>query len=582
MRNSFPTVSEEAISDWVGPRSFQLGRSYFEGGAVLDPRLQGHTLKASCQGSMLQPYRLWVACSTEGIEEAHCSCLVGGGGRCKHVGALLLAWLAQPDAFRAAEELDTNLERRSQSELIALIKQMLEVHPDLESLLEAALPEGDQNSALVNPDGYPRQVAHAFRSSGDGGHEAWDVSGDIDTALNSGDDFLAKLDYANAALVYRAVAQEVFGQFDMMYSDDEHLSIVVDRCVQGLGNCLAAGDGDTVIRETALRALFDIFRSDLDYGGYGLGEDAGALVLEHATGDEKRVMAGWVQTSMLAAKGQDAGYQRRVYGGFLLGLEADHLDDDAFLEIARATGRTGDLVDRLLTLGRLDEALAEAGGAGDSALLTLAEIFRAHDCGHRLEPLLAERIETTRDHGLIEWLKARHEERGELAEALTLAQQLLEQRPHLARYRDVRELSRRLGNWQALRAELLAEWAAARQYGLLTDVYLDEGEIDLALKSVRQHEQMVPYAGDRLLQVAQAASETRPQAAVELYLEQAERSIAARGRNQYQQACTYLAKVRDLYRRMSQEPAWSDLMAGFRERHRRLPALLDELSNAGL
>ena len=577
MSNSFPTVSEEAISDWVGSRSFQRGRSYFKNGAIFEPRLQGDTLKAWCEGSRPQPYHLWVVCDAEGIKAADCSCPVGGGGRCKHVAALLLTWSDQPDSFRAVEELDPNLERRSKSELIALIKRMLAVHPNLESLLEAPLPEDGGSSPWVDPESYRRQVSLAIRASFD--DWGWGGTGDIDIVLGSGDNFLAKSDYVNAGIVYQAVAQEVFEHFEMVYDEyaGEYLYEVVNRCVQGLGNCLAAGDGDAAAREKALQVLLEIFRLDCDYGG-SAGEDAEDLILKHATADEKRVVAHWVRTSMLTAD----GYKRQAYGGFLLALEADHLDDDAFLEICRESGRLDDLVDRLLTMGQLDEALAEAGRAGDLDLLTLAEIFGAHGYGRRLEPVVAKRIETTPIDGLVVWLKDQHEERGELAEALVLAKQLLEQRPGLARYQDVRKLSQRLGIWQASRSELLAEWAAARQYGLLTDVYLEEGEIDLALKSVRQLESVSHYAGDRLIRVAQAASETRPQAAAEIYRKQAEKWIEARGRKRYQEACVYLIKVRDLYRQMSQEPAWTDFMAELRERHRRLRALQDELNKAGL
>ena len=109
MSETIPAVSEETISDWVGSRSFQLGRSYFENEAVFDLRRQGSSLKASCQGSMPQPYRLGVAFGAEGIGKANCSCPVGDGGHCKHVGALLLAWLDQPDAFRVVAELDADL-----------------------------------------------------------------------------------------------------------------------------------------------------------------------------------------------------------------------------------------------------------------------------------------------------------------------------------------------------------------------------------------------------------------------------------------------------------------------------------------
>ena len=130
---------------------------------------------------------------------------------------------------------------------------------------------------------------------------------------------------------------------------------------------------------------------------------------------------------------------------------------------------------------------------------------------------------------------------------------------------------------------MLTKWTAAEQYGLLTDIYLEEGAIDLALQSVRKYDQTSSYyAADRLLLVAQAAEETRPQAAIEIYLERAEELIAGRGRERYQQACTYLTTVRDLYRQMSQERAWTGFMAELRERHERLPALQDELNQAGL
>ena len=579
MSNSIPTVNEGAISDWVGSRSFQRGRSYFKRGDILGPRRQGNTLKAWCEGSRPQPYRLWVAYGTEGIKEAHCSCPVGGGGRCKHVAALLLTWLDDPDSFREVEALDPNLERRSKAELIALIKQMVEAHPAFESLLEETPAEDGRSSPLVDPESYRRQAEFAIRSGFDGWD--WGGVGDINVVLGSGDNFLAKSDYANAGIVYQAVAQEVFEHFEMVHDEyaGEYLYEVVNRCVQGLGNCLTAGDGDTAARERALQVLLEIFRLDSDYGG-SAGKDAADLILKHATVDEKRVVAGWVRTAMQAATGEYDGFRRRSYGSILLDLEADHLDDDAFLEICRESGLLDDLVDRLLTLGRLDEALAEAGRAGDMALLTLAGLFGAHGHGRRLEPLVAERIETTRIDGLTAWLKEQHEEREELAEALVLAKQLLEQRQDLAAYQDVRELSQRLGIWQATRPELLAELVAARQYGLLTDIHLDEGEIDLALKSVRQPSRGFYYG--QWMRVAEAAAETRPQATVELYREQAEQLVEARGRERYQQACTYLTTMRDLYRQMSRESAWTDFMAEFRERHHRLRALQDELSKAGL
>ena len=582
MSETIPAVSEESISDWVGSRSFQLGRSYFENEAVFDLRRQGSSLKARCQGSMPQPYRLGVAFGAEGIRKADCSCPVGDGGHCKHVGALLLAWLDQPDAFRVVAELDADLEQRSKEELIALIKQMLRLQPDLETLLEVALPGGDRRRTPVNPETYRRQVSSAFRRGGNDWMVSWRIATDVGITVSAGDGFLALDDYASASMVYQAVAQGILEHHEMILDEDGDLGEVVDRCVAGLGHCLAGGGDAAADRERLLQTLFEIYRFDVDCGGAGWGEAAPDLMLEHATGEEKRAVSGWVRAAMPEGNSWNDNYHRQVYGRFLLDLEMADSDDASFLSICRESGRLADLVGRLLTLGRLDEAISEAGLAGDYELLTLADIFREHGCAQSVEPLLVKRIETSQDHRLVEWLKERHQERGEPAEALALAKRLLQTRPYLAGYQEVRELSRQLGVWQELRPDLLAEWSAARQYVLLTDIYLEEGEIDLALKSVQQRKPGFLYGADQLIRVAQSAAETHPHAAVDIYRQQVESLIDARGRDNYQRACTYLTKVRDIYRQLAEEPAWTDFISQLRERHRRLPALKEELSNSGL
>ena len=84
------------------------------------------------------------------------------------------------------------------------------------------------------------------------------------------------------------------------------------------------------------------------------------------------------------------------------------------------------------------------------------------------------------------------------------------------------------------------------------------------------------------LEVANAAEETRPRAALELYQQHAESLIAQQGRQNYQQACRYLATVRRLYERLGESEAWARYIADLRERNRRLRALMEELAAAGL
>ena len=260
MSDTIPQLSESTISAWVGPRGFQLGHGYLENNAVFDLRRQGRALRACCQGSMPQPYRLRVAFGHGGIEEAHCSCPVGGGGHCKHVGALLLAWMDRPDAFRMLEELDADLERRTKGELIALIKQMLQLQPDLETLLEVALTGGDRPSVPVNPEVYRRQVSSALRRGGDDWMASRRIAADIGITLSAGDGFLALGDHANASIVYQAVAQEILQHWDMILDEDDLLGEVVDRCVEGLGSCLADGGDEAEARKSSLQGIGLVLR----------------------------------------------------------------------------------------------------------------------------------------------------------------------------------------------------------------------------------------------------------------------------------------------------------------------------------
>ena len=117
--DNLPTLSEEEIRDWTDSRSFSRGKSYYNGGAILNPRMQGMNLLASCRGSAPAPYQVEIVLSEDGIVAGLCSCPVGGG--CKHGVALLLTWLYEPESFTTQEAVQKSLDERSRKELVALI-----------------------------------------------------------------------------------------------------------------------------------------------------------------------------------------------------------------------------------------------------------------------------------------------------------------------------------------------------------------------------------------------------------------------------------------------------------------------------
>ena len=133
-------LSTDAVRDWVGDHEIGKGRPYAESAAVSGGIRAGHVLKASVKGTRNRPYRVRVTLGEDAVEFGECSCPVGYYGKCKHVAAVLLAYLEEPARFADLPDADANLEARSKAELVALVKHLLRRAPELEAQLAFALP----------------------------------------------------------------------------------------------------------------------------------------------------------------------------------------------------------------------------------------------------------------------------------------------------------------------------------------------------------------------------------------------------------------------------------------------------------
>jgi hypothetical protein len=134
-----------AIRDWVGDREIDKGRPYAADGAVRRGSRQANTLKADVRGTADRPYHVRVRLAGQGVVASDCSCPVGTG-RCKHVAALLLLYLARPDRFPVLPELDAVLGGMTRDELIALVRRMVRRAPRLERLIVS--PPDDRRAEL--------------------------------------------------------------------------------------------------------------------------------------------------------------------------------------------------------------------------------------------------------------------------------------------------------------------------------------------------------------------------------------------------------------------------------------------------
>jgi uncharacterized Zn finger protein len=582
---TLPKLTDKTIQRRVGERSFNLGRRYFEDGAIFDARRQGNTLKARCQGSRDEAYRVEATLGDKEVVSAECSCPVGDGGHCKHIAALLLAWRNSPEEFTEIEELAPALEKRSKEELIALIKLMLRKEPDLELLLEAPLPGAGAGEVPATAQAYRKQAEAAFRHGGYEWGAAREIAAELEILAEVGADFLKQKDFAGAGAVYEGILAAVLDNYNTVQDEEGDLHGVVSECVEGLEKCLKAAKDDPERRLAILRIFFDVYSFDTEQGGVGLSDNVPDLV-EETTPEERKVIAGWVRAAMPRGKDFHGNWRRESYGSFLLDLEADTLDDEAFIRQCRETGNRYQLVPRLLQLGRLPEALREIEAAPDYQVTQFADMLVAHDYGAEADRLVAEKAKKDTNWQLRDWLKQHAAKRGDTATVLAFAEETFRQNPNAAGYKELRKLAQKLGRWDALRRELLAVLKKAQYPDELIRVYLDEGDIDnalAALKAERKPAYGYGYYGYSMAQeVAKAAEKTRPEAAREIYRKEAEGLIERRNRGSYQEACKLLKKVRTLYERQGEEKAWADYVAKLREKYPTLRAFQEELTKAKL
>ena len=580
---SLPSLSESDVRRRVGEASFERGRRYARDKAIFDARRVGRTLKAACHGSLPEPYYLHVTFGDGGIAEADCSCPVGDGGRCKHVAALLLTWLDRPDVFAETEPVEQILKKRSKEELVGLIRQMVARHPGLEDLV-AMPPPGSAQGAL-EPAVIERQVRRVFSDDLYEWGSAYRVGRDLERIARQGDAYAQHGDWASLHTLCRALLDGITEHYELLHDENGDVAEVVNACVTHLGRCLEHAT-DAALRTDVARLLYEVMRWDVEMGGMDLGYEAGDFLQAHATADERADVRAWIEADLARLGPSDSwssGWRREVLGGLLLNFQPDEVDDEAYLQICRLSGRTEDLVARLLELGRLDEALAAARAASDYVLLGLTPHFLQHGHGDAIDALALERLGDDTDRRLVEWLKERARDRGDAELAEQLAERLFMAAPSVERYAEVLALSRTLDREDAVRAALRDRLRAEKAYAVLTQVYLHDDEPDEALKLVYlPREDWRGRQARMRLVVADAVAETRPEEALQLYLDAATDLIEQRGRSNYAEAAGLLLKARAIYRRRGKSEDWALLIGEFRETFKSLRALQDELKKAGL
>jgi len=485
------------------------------------------------------------------------------------------------------EEIDTALARLSQSELIALVKKMLRREPHLESLLPLV---SKQQQITIRPEMYQRKVEHIFRSGGNSWRSTSSIADDLLKVTDDADEFAAQQKYDAAVTIYECIVQGIFEHYEEFDDESGGLASVLDAGVTAMGNWLDEVKDDTPLRERMLRLLFAIYSFDVELGGVGIGEDAPTVLLEHVTDKERPTVVDWIRDALSTKGGADyhSKWRNEYFGRLLLQLQEDKLDDETFLRISREAGLTSKVIERLLSLGRSDEAVREAEHVSDHEIIPLADLFVQHGQDIRAESLVQKQYKQSNNWHLRDWLKKRYLARNDYVSTLALTQEQFQQGPSLSVYQELRQLAQHLNRWETLRPTLLATLNQSYHTNLFIQIALDEDDFDKALSLVKANRQPITgYAygysiSPVALEVAAAVEKSKPLATIDIYQHQVDWLIAQRNRGSYNSACTFLVKIRALYIQLSATEEWTSYLTLLRDKYSNLRALRDEMRTAGV
>ena len=541
---------------------------------------------------------------------------------------------AKPRARMRETAVLERLRKKSREELLVLVEQLLERKPDIEPLIELlmalplAIPAQEKNrpgrgkERTVDPSTIESQVASAFYNAGKGWGAASRVAAELEQLYDIGKHFAEAGEWANAQTVYATIAEETIMQYEEVH-DEGQISWVLGKCAAGLVACLEAQSTlpqserlDAAEREALLTSLFDLWKFGSNYGGVGV--DIPIVITQNATARERKRVEAWLREEMRPGQDSSSTWHNRSVVDFVVKLkQAEHSSEEDMLKEYRHAGLYKELTEWLLQLGREGEALGVAQAHLTEPmdvtwfaeqLLKLDEAWREQALAFvemrlgEVKPALQGKAQDFTSAHTVDiyrrWLSEKYLLYGKTKQALDIELARFQANPDDATYRSVQSAVQVADQpeevWPGLRPRLIRTLEQQSRWGALVSIYLHEGEVGQALAALAEMEctpRTPLYAyGYRAqgppspyqAQVAQAAEESYSDEAIRLYKSVVQRLIDGRGRENYQQATGYLARVRRLYQTQGREQEWQAYMTALRNSNKGLRALKEELDKRGL
>lgn len=615
-QETFPIqLTEEDIADMSSPQVYDRGEDYFYSGQVLKVVRRESVVHAEVQGSAYEPYQVAIEFDADGhVVDTDCTCPYWDPV-CKHVVAVLLTLVNEPDEVVTRPALETLLEDRSPEELRQALIAVAKLHPEIVEDLEVFFSSPPQSENVEAPPSAPssqdlsqdlalleRTIRAELRSAARRLSRGYDAFGEYPYGIDYERILAPGLDMVRHFLDNRRLE-----------AAQQYLATAVHAWFQGL--------------EDLDEWLWDEWGYELEQAAAHLDLCAAEVILTDLLfNDPKKVRKNWSElladwdelydfpfsiSRTALQQGWDAPLVAAVLKGKITdqglwkGEPPDWADDLAqarlnaleraerwqeYVYIAQAEGQYEAIPLGLVHLGQYTEALEEAQAVfpqlsifDPDLWLSLAQAL--WDAGAHKEALQAARsgLENAPHPDLIylaqlaDWLKARAAEVGDPELMLEAAQASFLSTFRLADYQTVQQLAGE--RWPKLRQTFMRKLEAAPLSNQI-EVYLYEGLVERAIQAYDRPAHQL-YRGKPIFsRIAEAAQLTHPDWVIRHCAEEAAAIMNAGKAKYYDEAVDWLRKARKVYQEHNRLDEWRNHLAEIRAQHGRKYKLMELLQKA--
>jgi uncharacterized Zn finger protein len=595
-----PLITEKSIRALANAKSFARGQEYFRDGAVSEVIRRGKCVTAEVEGGDL--YEVTILLGDDGddaVADAECTCPYDWDGYCKHIVAVLLKLARGSDEVTECAPVADQIRALDRDDLARLLVKRLESDRGLASWIEAELAAmavrkagtaGSGGKAVIDTGPIRKQarlvLAGRYRRArySDGYRSGSDVS-ELRDLVDEAIPFLESGDGLNALRVLESIADAfVDNWIEQSAGSDEDMYELFADLGRLFAEAALMGDIPADDRDAFKDAAED-WQSRLSEYGVEDAFDVAIGALESGWDDPvlQAVLRG--KGKKWPPSGKDGWVEAELTAVRLRALEACGKTEE-YLRLARAANARGEYAVMLVKLDRAAEAVEYALKSfkePDEALELCKALRDADDAVTVAEAWLrlsGDRDDDTQDsvvplaHWLREFAGASRKPDLALKAAVAAFQGSLS-------FEDFSAVKSWAGSgWLELREQILVTLRRAKYADDRTEIYLSEGLVDDAVRSVDDDDFKFGTHDETLMRLAEMAHGSHADWVIKLAMTHATRIMEANDAGNYALAAQWLEKAALAHEAAGREDAWMACLDELIERHRRkhkLRPLLQEL-----